>query len=107
MHLRGGVVRARSLGTVRRSMFLGICFSLIEGNVSVIRAHVDPSNPVTNSFAAHLKIRKRGLQEADQGLDVTYGDIRMFKPACHRIPPIRSDSSLGRAALSGRRTAQE
>jgi hypothetical protein len=44
---------------------------------------------MTEAFATHLKFRKRGLQEMDHSLDITYGEVRMFKPNSHCTPPMR------------------
>src|SRR5713101_7624275 len=53
--------------------FLGLGLRRTQSNVGFLVANVHPSAAVlTDAFATDLKLRKRGLQETDHPLDVTY-----------------------------------
>ena len=45
------------------------------------------------SNSSYSKFRKRGLQETGHPLDVTHGEIRMFKPDSHGTIPVGPDPS--------------
>jgi len=81
---------------------------LIQGNVSVIGAYVGPSRAVTvRAFTAHPKLEERRHQKADRGLDVTYGEVRMFKPDFHRTLQAAYRTRLTGAERTARSAAGE
>src|SRR5712692_3541980 len=101
------MVHARQ-APVRCPGFLGVRLRWTQGNVGFLGANVYPAAAIlTYAFAPHFEFRKRGLQETDHPLDITYSEVRMFKPDSHCTPPMRLTLVQADRQKSPWRTAQE